>query len=122
MTVYLDIEMLLALAEQVPGDPQPDDYGILVAACARHQAVLLGRDVYGSATLQAAALIDTIVKLRPMPTRNATFAWYAAVGFLELNGVVLDASPAEVSELVRAVRSNEADLPAVSANLSSWAK
>jgi death-on-curing protein len=70
VTVLLTPRELLQIAQTLPGDPACVDLGILDAACARVQAHYMGRDVYASDWLKAAAMLETIALHEPLETKN----------------------------------------------------
>jgi hypothetical protein len=47
MELHVDLSWILEVAERAgQGDPQPDDFGVPIAAVARHSAELLDAPVY----------------------------------------------------------------------------
>jgi hypothetical protein len=78
---------MLIFAEEMPGDPQVNDYGALIAAQARHGGTVLGEDVYPTATAKAAALLHSLLRVEALDRRNRTFAWLIAMRFLALNDI-----------------------------------
>lgn len=120
MTTYADVPYLLALAECMPGDPQVDDLGVLVAASERHRAVLMQKEVYETVTLKAAALLHSLARMPCLESHNATFAWISAAGFLSINGHKLDAPRVEAEELLRAVIDGRVGVKQIAARLKEW--
>jgi prophage maintenance system killer protein len=111
MTTYLRFEHLLDLAELIPGDPQPSDFGKIDAAVARYTANHMGRDVYASLPLKAAALSWTLIRLVALDDVHQTraFAYLAAWHFLSINGINLRADYDAAVPWLAAVESGELD-------------
>ncbi|HEY0698119.1 MAG TPA: Fic family protein, partial [Micromonospora sp.] len=87
MIVYLDSADLLMIASSVvEGDLVVRDAGLLDAAAYRPQATMLGAEAYPTLWLKAAALLDSIVRTRPLVEGNWRLAWVAVVTFCDLNG------------------------------------
>ncbi|MFG3254579.1 fic family toxin-antitoxin system, toxin component [Streptomyces sp. NPDC048172] len=120
MTHHLDFRQLLWAAEQLPGDPQADDYGALVVAAERTAAEAFGYEVYGSTPLKAAALLQTIVLLEPLEHSNRTFGFAAARAFLMANGMRLRPKPDELRELMADIRPGAAGVRAIAERLTRW--
>jgi death-on-curing protein len=67
VTDYLDASDLLVLATAVTGgDLVVRDLGLLDAAAHRPRATVLGVEAYESLWAKAAALLDSIVRSRPL--------------------------------------------------------
>ena len=118
--VHLEFEDLLAIFQQVPGDPDPYDYGVIFAAIARHRARLLDTDVYESVLLKACALIQELGRMRALEHGNCRFAWDAALGFLALNGQRVSVSGSSAAGLVEDLVRGRTTLPQASAQLGRW--
>ncbi len=120
MTHFTEVPYLLRLAETLPGDPQPDDLGPLYAAVAQHQATAMGRDVYGSDWLKAAALLHTLARLPALEHSNRAFAWAAAAGFLAINDHTLQYKPADAVTLAKDVSTGQLGVQQTASVLRSW--
>lgn len=118
----LDLSFLLDAAERLPGDPQVDDLGPLIAAVARVEARAMDTDVYGSAHLKASALLQTLVRLPCLEHSNAPFAWASSEAYLALHGVTLDYPPKEVVELVREVTAGGLGVAQIARRLRTWTR
>ena len=80
VTVYLDVSDLLLLAAAVTDqDLKLRDGGLLAAAAYRPRAEVLGVPAYETLWLKSAALLDTIVRTRPLHEGNWRLGWVAAV-------------------------------------------
>lgn len=88
--VHIDLPWILQVAQMAgTRDPAAEDLGVPVAACARHQAVLLETPVYSSAYLRAAALVDTLGRCRWLERSNLTVAAACGVMYLEASGITV---------------------------------
>jgi hypothetical protein len=93
LELHIDIRWLLDRQEELLGkDLAVQDYSALVAAVARHRVntPTLGE---GSpvACWRAAALMEQVVLLRPLPARNEFHAYGVAVAYSEASGETVDA-------------------------------
>ncbi|MEV4927071.1 fic family toxin-antitoxin system, toxin component [Streptomyces roseoverticillatus] len=120
MTRYLTVEELLDIAQRLPEDPACWDLGALEAAVARTRAHRMARDVYGSLTLKAAALLQVLVALEPLEQHNALFAWASARTFLAVNGVSVLCKTDDAIDLVLAAGRRELTVTDISAQLRTW--
>jgi prophage maintenance system killer protein len=120
--VPVTVQRLLAVAERLPGDPQVDDYGIIIAAVARHEAVAMGTEVYGSIRLKAAALAELLIRLNALEAHNDRFAWTAALTLCEMNGIRVSPKPEVLAELTHAVRSYDAGVREIAQALRDWSR
>ena len=98
---YVDFRTLLRLAQGIQGDPEVRDYSVLTAAVARHEAVLMGRLVFTRPVDAAAALLHTIVALKPLTFGNDILGWVAGYTLLGLNGIKVGADPQAAVNFVR---------------------
>ena len=109
MTVYLDASDLLLLATAVSsGDLGVRDSGLLDAAAYRPRAEVLGVPAYETLWLKSAALLDSIVRTRPLFEGNWRLGWVAAVAMCDMNG--------------REVGRDQRELPEIAGQLEIWAK
>ncbi|MER7983298.1 fic family toxin-antitoxin system, toxin component [Streptomyces sp. NPDC095817] len=116
----LEVPFLLHAAQLLPGDPEVDDYGPLYAAVARVNARAMDRDIYGSAYLRAAALLQTLVRLPCLEHSNEAFAWHSIEAYLALNEYRLDYPPKEAVSLVRDAASGAMGVGLIGRQLRSW--
>ncbi|MDJ0466435.1 fic family toxin-antitoxin system, toxin component [Streptomyces sp. H27-C3] len=117
----LDVTFLLHAAELLDGDPQVDDLGPLYAAVARVDAGAMGRDIYGSLHLKAAALLQTLAKLPCLEHSNEAFAWHSTEAYLALNGRQVDYPPKAAVALVRDAASGALGVARIARRLRDWA-
>ena len=85
MTEYLTLEDLLALIGDLGVGPVRD-LGLLESAAHRPTTALWGRDVYATIEKKAAALLDSLVRDRPLADGNKRLGWLAALVLLDING------------------------------------
>ena len=75
MILHVDESWILEVAERVGHrDPAADDYGVPIAAAARHRGELLDTPVYDGAYARAAVLVHTLGRCRWLVPHQATFA------------------------------------------------
>ena len=109
------------LAEQhTPGDPQVNDWGALVAAVARHEAEIFDVPVYDGPHARAASLLQLLIHVPALERTNALFATAVAYGYLVASGLKVATSPVQVRELARLVKSGEATVHDIAAELRQW--
>ncbi|UVS81914.1 type II toxin-antitoxin system death-on-curing family toxin [Actinokineospora sp. UTMC 2448] len=122
MTAYLDAGDLLVLAAAVTGgDLVVRDLGLLDAAAHRPRATVLGVEAYDSLWLKAAALLDSVVRTRPLAQGNWRLGWVAAVTMCDLNGYWVDADTDAALDLVREVGRGAVEVRKVAEHLQAWA-
>jgi death-on-curing protein len=122
MTEYLDASDLLVLATAViGGDLVVRDLGLLDAAAHRPRATVLGVEAYETLWAKAAALMDSIVRSRPLAQGNWRLGWVAAVTLCDINGWWIDAEEDEALDLVRQIGRGQLDLKAAADCLAEWA-
>ncbi len=123
MIVYLDSADLLMIATTVgDGDLVVRDAGLLDAAAYRPQATMLGTEAYPTLWLKAAALLDSIVRTRPLTEGNWRLAWVAVVTFCDLNGWWIDAEDDTALDVIRQVSRGDTELADVAHWLETWGK
>lgn len=122
MITYLDASDLLVLAAAVTGgDLVVRDLGLLDSAVHRPRATVLGVQAYDTLWLKAAALLDSIVRTRPLVEGNWRLGWVAAVTMCDLNGWWIDADEDDALEIVREVGRGNVDVPVMAGHLERWA-
>jgi hypothetical protein len=119
VNLRVDLAWILAVAQHVPGDPQVVDYGVPIAAEARHRAELLGQEVYPEPHHKAAALLCELARNPCLETRNLLFA--AAVTAAYLAACNLPVAPG-LDTVLPLARSARDGLPVreVAAQLKTW--
>lgn len=122
MVAYLDAGDLLVLATAVTGgDLVVRDLGLLDVAAHRPRATVLGVEAYDSLWAKAAALMESVVRTRPLAEGNWRLGWVAAVTLCDINGWWIDAEEDEALRVVREVGRGQIDVPTVATRLESWA-
>ncbi|MEU6537267.1 fic family toxin-antitoxin system, toxin component [Streptomyces sp. NPDC047000] len=117
----IDLAWLLMLAEQrTPGDPQVTDWGALVAAVARHRAEIFDVPVYDTPYTRAASLLQLLIHVPALERSNALFACAVAHAYLVASGVKVAASPEQVRDLARLVKSGDASVHDIAGRLRLW--
>ncbi len=99
-------DVLLAHLDQTSrygGDPGVRDFGLLESAMAQPQATFGGEFLHAYPFAMAAAYLFHIVQNHPFADGNKRSGAVAALMFLELNGVQVDAPKGSVYELTIAV-------------------
>ncbi|GDY29177.1 type II toxin-antitoxin system death-on-curing family toxin [Gandjariella thermophila] len=123
MTSYLDAGDLLVLATAVAGgDLVVRDLGLLDTAAYRPRATVLGMEAYPTLWLKAAAILESVVRTRPLAEGNWRLGWVAAVTLCDVNGWWVDAEEDDALELVRAVDREQMELSEVASHLETWAE
>lgn len=120
MTVYLDTEDLLQLAEDLGVGPVRD-VGLLDSAAHRPSAWVLGREAYPGIDLKAAVLLESIVSNHPLVDGNKRLGWLAVAVFYQINGIVLVAPDDPAYDLVIAMADGSTDAASAADTLARWA-
>ncbi|MFF4139271.1 toxin Doc [Streptomyces mirabilis] len=106
MELHIDIRWLLDRQEELLGkELAVRDYSALVAAVARHRVNTPQIEV-GSpdAYWRAAALLEQIVLLRPLPARNEYFGYGVAIAYIRASGETIDTAYEPWRDLVTDIR------------------
>jgi hypothetical protein len=82
VNLKVDLAWILAVAQQIPGDPQVVDYGVPIAAEARHRAEILEHEVYPEPHHKAAALLCQLARNPSLEVRNLLFAATVTAAYL----------------------------------------
>ena len=83
---------------------------------------MLGAEAYPTLWLKVAAMVDSIVRTRPLAAGNWRLGWLAAVAMCDLNGWWVDADDDAALNLVRRVSRGDIEISEVARCLESWAK
>ncbi|MFJ3222827.1 fic family toxin-antitoxin system, toxin component [Streptomyces sp. NPDC086783] len=88
MELHIDVPWILQVTEVAgASDPAPDDYGVPVAAIARHRAELLEQPVYNGPYAKAGALVHTLGRCRWLERSNMAVAAASGVMYLRAAGI-----------------------------------
>ncbi|MFE1444390.1 toxin Doc [Streptomyces sp. NPDC058739] len=107
MDLHIDVRWLLDRQEELLGkELTVRDYSGLVAAVARHRVNTPHIEVGApDAYWRAAALLEQIVLLRPLPARNEYFAYGVAIGYIQASGETVDRAYEPWRDLITDIRS-----------------
>lgn len=119
MITYLSLEDLLTIIERY-NLPPARDVGLLDAAAHRPRASAFGEDAYPTIDEKAAVLLESIVRNHPLLDGNKRLGWLAAVVFLDINGLTLNAPLDEAYDLVIGVATGDVEYHQVATRLRSW--
>ncbi|MFF8848366.1 fic family toxin-antitoxin system, toxin component [Streptomyces sp. NPDC015127] len=90
MELHIDVPWILQVAEIAGADdPAPDDYGVPLAAIARHRAEFFKQPVYDGPYPKAAALVHTLGRCRWLERSNMAVAAASGVMYLEAAGIAV---------------------------------
>jgi hypothetical protein len=119
--VRIDVPWLLQRHEEVlPDQPAISDFSALVAAVVRHRVDPPRLGTGPGPARRAAALLRTLVLLRPLPAGDARFACATAVASMHASGEGVDAPCGALVDLAREVLSGAADVFAAADRIRSW--
>ena len=112
MTDFLSVEDVLSLhAEQIDlygGDRGLRDMGLLASAVAQPRATFGGEYLHGDIFEMAAAYLFHVVQNHPFLDGNKRAGAVAALVFLDLNGIEIDAPRGSIYDLVLSVATRQA--------------
>ncbi|MFD5593821.1 toxin Doc [Streptomyces griseorubiginosus] len=122
MDLHIDIRWLLDRQEELLGkELGVRDYSGLVAAVARHRVNTPQLDVgEPDAYWRAAALLEQLVLLRPLPARNTYFAYGVAVAYIRASGETVDDSFELWRDLITDIRALRLTVFDIADRLRSW--
>ncbi|WP_338704157.1 toxin Doc (plasmid) [Streptomyces sp. Q6] len=122
MDLTIDIRWLLDRQEDLLGkDLAVLDYSALVAAVARHRVNTPQLDESSpDAYWRAAALLEQIVLLRPLPARNEYFGYGVAIAYIEACGESVDHSYEPWRDLITDIRALRLTVYDIADRLRSW--
>lgn len=119
--LYVDVRWLLHQQESVlPDHPVVSDFSALVAAVARHRVdpPRLGMD--SDPAWRAAALLHTLVVLKPLPAYNVRFSCAVAIAYMSMCGEGVDAPYGEIVELTKQLTAEKTDVFDAADRIRSW--
>jgi death-on-curing protein len=116
----LTVGHLSAVAQQIPGDPSVDDWGVPGAVIGRCAAEISGTAVYQGPRAQAAAAFHTLLRLPMLEHSNVRFAILIAADLLEFHGVTVPRDWSAWTKLAASVESGAADVRDVHEAITSW--
>lgn len=119
MTVYLELEDLLSLIDELGVGPVRD-LGLLDSAAHRPQTSLFGEDAYPDLDAKAAVLLESLTRNHALVDGNKRLAWVAVVVFYGLNSMVVVAPEDDAYDLVIGVATGEVAPADAATVLSRW--
>jgi hypothetical protein len=118
---HVDESWILEVAERAGNhDPAVDDYGVPVAAVARHRAELLDHPVYDGPYTRAAAVVHTLGRCRWLERSNLTVACAVAVMYLEASNIPVSPTREQLSALARELNNPRCTADQVAVLLRTW--
>lgn len=119
--VYVDIRWLLQQHEQaLPGQPSIDDFSSLVAAVARHRVDPPRLGIDSDPSWRAAALLQTLLVLRPLPAYNVRYACAVTIAYMHASGEGLDTPYGELADLARDLMTAKATVFDAADTIRAW--
>ncbi|MCZ2817903.1 type II toxin-antitoxin system death-on-curing family toxin [Modestobacter sp. VKM Ac-2984] len=113
---HLELDDLLALVRALGTGPVRD-VGLLDSAAARPQATAFGEPAYPTLSLQAAALLHSLVGNHALVDGNKRLGWLATVVFLDLNAHEPELSDDAAFQLVMDVAAGSAEVEEIAERL-----
>ncbi|MFE9451694.1 fic family toxin-antitoxin system, toxin component [Streptomyces sp. NPDC006739] len=121
MILHVDESWILEVAERSGHhDPGVDDYGVSVAAVARHRGELLERPLYDGPYARAAALVHVLGRCRWLERSNLTVACAVAVMYLEASNIPVNPTREQLAALAHELNSPRSTAARISAMLRMW--
>ncbi|GLF94964.1 toxin Doc [Streptomyces yaizuensis] len=121
MELHIDIRWLLERqAEVLPKDPSVHDFSTLVAAVARHRVNTPQVGATVDNAWRAAALLHSVIRLRPLPARNALYGAAIVVSYMDATGEAIDPPYGALIDLARDIDAGRADGYDAADRIRSW--
>ncbi|WP_443077116.1 toxin Doc [Streptomyces sp. SP18CS02] len=121
MELYIDIRWLLERqAEVLPKHPTVHDFTGLVAAVGRHRVNTPKVGATVDNAWRAATLMHSIIRLRPLPARNALFGAAVVVAYLDAAGEGIDAPYGALIDLARDIDDGHTDAYDAAERIRTW--
>ncbi|MET8638707.1 toxin Doc [Streptomyces sp. NPDC004096] len=119
--IHIDVRWLLQQHEAaLPEQPYVSDFSALVAAVARHRVDPPRLGVDPDASWRAAALLHTLLLLRPLPTLNVRYACAVTIAYMHASGEAFDSPYGELVELCKDLMAGKVDVFGAADRLRSW--
>jgi hypothetical protein len=119
--LHVDESWILEVAERAGHrDPAADDYGVPIAAVARHRGELLDTPVYDGAYSRAAALVHTLGRCRWLERSNLTVACAAAVMYLEASNIPVNPTREQLTALAHELNNPRCTADRIASFLRTW--
>ncbi|MFC9459967.1 MULTISPECIES: toxin Doc [unclassified Streptomyces] len=121
MDLSIDIRWLLERqAEVLPKQPDIHDFSNLVAAVAKHRVNTPQIGAVVDNAWRAAALMYAIIRLRPLPVRNALYGAGIATAYMSAAGEAIDPPYAALIDLARDIDAGRTDTYDTADRIRSW--
>ncbi|MFF8646471.1 fic family toxin-antitoxin system, toxin component [Streptomyces sp. NPDC015345] len=121
MILHIDESWILEAAQRAArSDPAVDDYGVPIAAVARHRGELMERPVYDGPYARAAALVHTLGRCRWLENSNLTVACAVAVMYLEASNIPVNPTREQLTALAHELHSPHSTVSRVAEYLRTW--
>ncbi|WP_327687287.1 toxin Doc [Streptomyces sp. NBC_00467] len=119
--VHVDVRWLLQQYEQVlPQEHMVSDFSALVASVARHRVDPPRLGIDSDPAWRAAALLQTLLLLKPLPAYNVRFACAVTIAYMHASGEGLDTPYGELVELCKELIASKADVFHAAEQLRAW--
>jgi hypothetical protein len=119
--LYIDIRWLLERqADVLPKQPSVHDFSNLVAAVARHRVNTPQIGATVDNAWRAAALMHAIIRLRPLPARNALYGAALVVAYMDAAGEGINPPYGALIDLARDIDVGHADGYDTADRIRSW--
>lgn len=120
-SLHIDVRWLLQQHETaLPDQPTINDFSALVAAVARHRVDPPRLGVDPDASWRAAALLHTLLLLRPLPSLNVRFACAVAIAYMHASDEGLDVPYGELVELCKDILAGKDSVFGAADRIRSW--
>ncbi|MFB7336976.1 fic family toxin-antitoxin system, toxin component [Streptomyces adustus] len=121
MILHVDESWILEAAERAGhGDPAPDDYGVPIAAVARHRGELLDTAVHDGPYARAAALVHTPGRCRWLERSKRTVACAVAVIYLEAGNAPVNPTREQLTALAHELNNPRRTSDRIASFLRTW--
>ncbi|MEC4020780.1 toxin Doc [Streptomyces sp. H27-D2] len=121
MPLQIDLPWLLGIQEQkLDEEPVVHDYTALAAAVARHAFDAAKFEHEPDTAWRAAALMETLVRLQPLPGRNSLYACMVVVAYMAAAGEGVDAPYGAMVDLARDIKDYQADVYESADRIRGW--
>lgn len=117
---YLTLDDIVAVINRAFDPPAAvRDWGLLESAIGRHQAIVLGEDVYPGVSGKAAALVSSLVSNHALVDGNRRLGLIALRLFLVLNGYVFVGDDDAKYTLIMDIAEGMVDVQLIAGRLST---
>ncbi|MGP3990834.1 toxin Doc [Streptomyces sp. 3N207] len=121
MELHVDIRWLLERqAEVLPKHPHIHDFSSLVAAVGRHRVNTPRIGATVDNAWRAATLLHTVLRLRPLPARNALFGAGLVVAYMHAADEGIDPPYGALIDLARDIDAGRSDAYDAADRIRAW--